>query len=89
MYDQIDGVCKGSPLGPTLANLFMSHNENLWIENYEGNKPLMYKRYVDDTFLAFENENDSDLFFDYLNSQHKNISSPERMKTTTLYLFWI
>ena len=73
MYDQVDGVCMGSPLGPTLANLFMSHNENLWIQNYSGNKPLMYKRYVDDIFLAFENKSDSDQFFAYLNDRHKNI----------------
>ena len=73
MYDQIDGVCMGSPLGPTLANLFMSHNESTWLQNYTGAKPLLYKRYVDDIFLAFESKSDSDHFFDYLNCRHKNI----------------
>ena len=73
MYDQVDGVCMGSPLGPTLANLFMSHNENLWLQNYSGKTPLFYKRYVDDIFLAFENKKQSDEFFDYLNCRHKNI----------------
>ena len=33
-YDQIDGVAMGSPLAPVLANLFMGHNEKLWIENF-------------------------------------------------------
>ena len=28
IYDQIDGVAMGSPLGPILANIFMSHLEN-------------------------------------------------------------
>ena len=27
MYDQVDGVAMGSPLGPVLANIFMSHFE--------------------------------------------------------------
>ena len=33
-YDQVDGVAMGSPLGPTLANLFMAHNEQRWIDEY-------------------------------------------------------
>ena len=34
-YDQIDGVTMGSPLGPVLANLFMSYHEKQWIEEYK------------------------------------------------------
>jgi hypothetical protein len=30
MFKQVDGVAMGSPLGPTLANIFMGHSE----ENY-------------------------------------------------------
>ena len=29
-YDQVDGVAMESPLAPVLANLFMSHNENIY-----------------------------------------------------------
>ena len=32
-YEQCDGVAMGSPLGPTLANVFMCHFENIWLEN--------------------------------------------------------
>ena len=32
-YKQCDGVPIGSPLGPTLANVFMWHFENIWLEN--------------------------------------------------------
>ena len=33
-YDQVDGVAMGSPLAPVLANLFMSHHENIWLDRY-------------------------------------------------------
>ena len=73
IYDQIDGVAMGSPLGPVLANIFMGHYEKIWIENYMGTKPEIYKRYVDDIFCLFQNEVDALIFFEYLNEQHINI----------------
>jgi len=73
VYDQIDGVAMGSPLGPVLANIFMGHYEKIWIQNYEGPKPEIYKRYVDDIFCLFENETDAMSFGEYLNKQHVNI----------------
>ena len=48
-FDQIDGVAMGSPLGPVLANIFMSHFEDKALDKYDGNLPLFYKRYVDNT----------------------------------------
>ncbi|XP_078368307.1 uncharacterized protein LOC144652167 [Oculina patagonica] len=48
LYEQIDGVAMGSPLGPLMANTFMcSIEEKLAREN---KLPKFYKRYVDDTF---------------------------------------
>ena len=32
-YKQIDGVTMGSPLGPTLANLFLVYHERKWLES--------------------------------------------------------
>ena len=63
----------GSPLGPVLANVFMGYHEKNWIQNYQNNKPLFYTRYVDDIFYLFEKEIDSELFLEYINSQHPNI----------------
>ena len=74
IYDQIDGVAMGSPLGPILANIFMSHLESTALHKFHGNKPIYYKRYVDDTFLIFSNEQDSISFFEHMNCQHPNIS---------------
>ena len=72
-YDQIDGVTMGSPLAPVLANLFMGHHERKWISDYQENGPSFYKRYVDDIFAVFNNENEANMFLDYLNQQHNNI----------------
>ena len=33
IYDQIDGVAMGSPLGQLLANIFTPHHENIWLDN--------------------------------------------------------
>ena len=30
-YIQVDNVAMGSPLGPTLANIFLSHHEENWL----------------------------------------------------------
>ena len=39
IYDQVDGIAMGSPLAPTLANLFMGYNENKWLNEYKGVGP--------------------------------------------------
>ena len=43
MYRQTDGVSMGSPLGPTLANIFMGFLEKRYFSNVDNNqvKPLM------------------------------------------------
>lgn len=74
IYNQIDGVAMGSPIGPTYANIFMSHHESIWLDECPPNfKPIAYKRYVDDTFLIFNHKDHIQLFLDYLNSKHSKI----------------
>ena len=72
-YDQIDGVSMGSPLAPTLANLFLGHHEGKWLRDYTDNGPQFYRRYVDDIIAVFNNEYEARDFLTYLNSKHKNI----------------
>ena len=75
IYQQIDGVAMGSPLGPLFANIFMSFHEKTWLHNCPSLfKPLLYRRYVDDCFLLFKSLNHVPLFLDYLNRQHPSIS---------------
>ena len=64
----------GSPLEPTLANIFMCHFEKIWLENCPAHfKPIVYRRFVDDTFLLFQTKDHVEKFKNSLNKQHKNI----------------
>ena len=74
LYEQVDGVTMGSPLGPAFANIFMCALERYFISNCPPElKPLLYRRYVDDTFCIFENSTQIQWFLQYLNRQHPNI----------------
>ena len=48
LYEQIDGVAMGSPLGPLMANAFLCSIEEKLDQDSE--LPEFYTRYVDDTF---------------------------------------
>ena len=71
MYQQIDSVAVGSLLGPSLANIFVEYYEALLFKRV--NKPLMYYRYVNDTFAAFNDEDECSEFFSHLNSLHPSL----------------
>ena len=74
-YIQVDGVAMGSPLGPTLANVFLCYWEELWLAKCPKQfRPLYYRRYVDDTFLLFASESHVKKFLRYMNSRHDNIT---------------
>jgi len=74
-YQQIDGVAMGSPLGPTLANIFLCHKEEQWLNNCPLTfKPVYYKRYVDDIFVLLPHSGCLEDFCRYMSSQHQNIN---------------
>ena len=45
----------GSVCGPTVANIFVFHLENKWLSIY---RPLYYKRFIDDLFVIYIDNND-------------------------------
>ena len=74
VYNQVDGVAMGSPLGPVMANIFMCELERKALEQYSGTLPSLYRRYVDDTFLVFNTSSDMLSFFKWMNKQHPSIT---------------
>ena len=74
-YKQTDGLGMGLPLSPTLANIFLAHHEVTWLnECPQDFKPLLYRRYVDDTFAIFRTQDQVIKFLDYLNSKHVSMT---------------
>ena len=68
-YIQVDGVAMGSPLGPILANIFLSHHEENWLNKCPIKfKPSFYRRYVD-IFVIFESLESANLFHKYMSSK--------------------
>ena len=65
-YNQIDGVAMGCRLAPVLANIFMGFYQSKWLNEYNLNKPKSYLRYVDDILAAFDKEQDSLNFLNFL-----------------------
>ena len=51
----------------------MGFHESKWLNEYNLNKPKFYLRYVDDILAAFDYENDSLNFLNFLNNRHPNI----------------
>ena len=48
-------------------------NESTAMSAYLETLPISYRQYVDDCFLIFGSKAQSDVFFQFLNNQHKNI----------------
>ena len=77
-----------SPLGPTLANLFLVHYKSKWLENCPQQfKPQFYRRYVDDIFVMFKKRVKLKNFLDTLILAIVILNSPAKKKKTTKYRF--
>ena len=75
-YKQCNVVAMVSPLGVTLANVFMSHFEKIWLENCSTQfKSVVYKIHVDDPFLLFRSSKHVEKFKKYLNKLHLKLEN--------------
>ena len=69
-YEQVEGAAMGSPISPIVANLYMENFE-LRALNTSPNLPLMWKRFVDDTFVIKKKAHKEE-FLTHLNSLDNN-----------------
>ena len=65
VFVQCDGVAMGSPLGPLLANIFMSHIDKCILST---NVPRFYRRYVDDTICVVHSEREATSLLKLMNN---------------------
>ena len=72
LYEQVDGVAMGSPLGPLMANAFMCNVEKKLTN--QNKMPAFYKRYVDDTLSKMPDVSSASEFLSTLNGIHPSIS---------------
>jgi len=68
LYTQIEGMCMGSNLGPTMASFAMD-----MIERHFDKTPIFYQRYVDDIYAIFHTKEEATRFLDHINSFHTSL----------------
>ena len=70
-FEQVEGAAMGSPISPIVANLYMENFEVRALST-SPNPPLMWKRFVDDTFVVIKKAHKEE-FLTHLKSVDKNI----------------
>ena len=60
-------MAMGSPLSPVLANIYIEYFEEMTLGS-TSLKPLMWLRYVDDTFVPWPHQEDVQKLLDHVNS---------------------
>ena len=70
-YEQVEGAAMGSPISPIVANRFMENFEMRALQS-SPNPPLLWKRFVDDTFVII-NKAHKEEFLTHINSVDSNI----------------
>ncbi len=83
----IDGAAMGSPVSAVVANLYMEFFEEEAL-NSALVKPVLWKRYVDDTFCIVKKGSEKHLL-DHLNSVKPSIKFTMKSEEDSKLLFWI
>ena len=84
-YKQINGVAMGTRMGPSYANLFVGYVEHQFFNQYNGPKPELYGRYIDDCIDAISSSREElDQFITSVNSFHPALKYTWEMSETSL-----
>ena len=84
-YKQINGVAMGTRMGPSYANLFVGYVEHQFFNEYNGPKPELYGRYIDDCIRAISSSREElDQFITSVNSSHPALKYTWEISETSL-----
>ena len=73
-YHLTYGVAMGGPLSVTISTIYVYIYERYLLHKYASQfNLLLYKRYVDDTILAFPTKEDGDRFTQFINDQFRDM----------------
>ena len=71
IFKQINGVAMGTKMGPNYANLFVGHVEEQLFNQFDGPKPQLFGRYIDDCLGATScTKEELERFLGFVNSFH-------------------
>ena len=87
LFKQVNGVAMGSPLSPLFANFFLGFLEQKYFTECNNVKPTFYVRYVNDTFIFFNNKNHIEQFVAYLSTWHKNLKFTYEIENNFMLFF--
>ena len=84
-YKQINGVAMGTRMGPSYANLFVGYVEHQFFNQYNGPKPELYGRYIDDCIGAISSSREElDHFITSVNYFHPALKYTWEISETSL-----
>ncbi len=78
----------GSPVSPIVVKVYMEDFEQKALLEYQGVPPLIWFRYMDDTWTRIK-KSESEKFFKYINKVDDNIEFTEVDSRITNLLSWI
>ena len=71
IFKQINGVAMGTKMGPNYANLFVGYVEEQIFNQFDGPKPELFGRYIDDCLGATScTKKELERFIGFVNSFH-------------------
>lgn len=73
-FSQINGTMMGTPFGVEYSCLAVAYQEKMIFEQYTGEKPILYLRYIDDVFgISTLPKGELDIFLQYVQDFHPSL----------------
>jgi len=84
-FKQIIGLAMGTKMGPSYANHFVGYIEHKFFNQYNGPKPELYRRYINDCIGAISSsKEDLNQFITAVNSFHPALKYTWKFSDTFL-----